>query len=526
MVRRIGRRATLAAAGVALMRPALAQPPSVLRFVPHANLANLDPVWGGGYVVRNAAALVWDTLYGVDASSTPRPQMVEAHEVSGDGLTWTFRLRSGLRFHDGEKVLARDAVASIDRVSRRDQIGQIMRTRLNAIETIDDRSFRIRLNTPFPQMLFAMGKPSVPWFVMPERLARTDPFQQIGEYVGSGPMRLVRDEWMPGSRAVFARFDGYVPREEAASWWAGGKRMHFDRIEWIGMPDPSTAAAALQTGEVDWWETPLPDLLPVLRRNRAISVDIADPLGNIGILRMNHLHPPFSDVRARRALQMALSQEDYMRAVAGDDPALWRVLPSFFPPGTPVFSDAGGDVLTGPRDLAAARRLLAEAGYRGEPITVIVGAEIPANNAMGQVTADLLRRLGMNVDYVATDWGTVGQRRANKAPPAQGGWHILHTWSAGSETLFPPAYGPLRTHGDGAWFGWPRSEEIERLLAGWLDAATPEAARRATDAVNRASMEFVTQIPLGQFFNVQAWRSGIEGIVPGPLPFFWDVRKV
>ena len=154
---------------------------------------------------------------------------------------------------------------------------------------------------------------------MPERIAKTDPFKQIAEYIGSGPMKFVKSEWVPGAKAVFEKFADYVPRQEQASWLAGGKKMLVDRIEWVIMPDPATASAALQNGEVDWWENPITDLVPSLKKNRNITVDIADPLGNIGSFRMNHLHPPFNDVKVRRAVLMALNQEDYMRALVGDD---------------------------------------------------------------------------------------------------------------------------------------------------------------------------------------------------------------
>ena len=196
--------------------------------------------------------------------------------------------------------------------------------------------------------------------------------------------------------------------------------MMFDRIEWLILPDDATKAAALQNGEVDWWENPIPDLVPLLKRNRNLNVDIADPLGNIGSFRMNHLHPPFNDVRARRAVMMALSQEDYMRAVVGDDETLWKPLPSFFTPGTPVYSEAGGDILTGPRKYDEAKKLLAEAGYKGEKIVLLVATDVAITKAEGDVTADLLKKIGMNVDYQALDWGTVGARRAKKDPPSPG----------------------------------------------------------------------------------------------------------
>jgi peptide/nickel transport system substrate-binding protein len=212
---------------------------------------------------------------------------------------------------------------------------------------------------------------------MPERLAQTDPFKQIPDYIGSGPMKFAKSEWVPGAKAVFEKFADYAPRQEKASWLAGGKQMLVDRIEWVVIPDAATAAAALQNGEIDWWESPIPDLVPSLKKNSNIMVDIADPLGNIGSFRINHLHPPFNDVKARRALLTALSQEDYMRALVGDDPALWKPLPGFFTPNTPLYTEAGGEILKGKRDLAAAKKLLAESGYSGQPVTCVVAQDQP-----------------------------------------------------------------------------------------------------------------------------------------------------
>src|SRR5579863_1539335 len=307
---------TLAAAGE-LATPALSQRAAArtVRFVPHADLANFDPIWNSAYIARNAGMLVWDTLYGVDARLQVQRQMVESEEVSNDGLTWTFRLRDGLKFHDGEQVTANDAVASINRWAVRDALGQMIKAIEQELVAIDDRTFRWVLKKPYPKMLLALGKITTPCcFVMPARIAATDPFKQIGEYIGSGPMRFLKDEWLPGARAVFEKFPGYVPRQEPASWFAGGKRIVSDRIEFVTIADPATAAAALHNGEVDWLENPVPDLVPMLRKNRNVVVDIQDRFGNIGILAINHLFPPFNDVRARRAILMALSQEEYMHA--------------------------------------------------------------------------------------------------------------------------------------------------------------------------------------------------------------------
>src|SRR5204862_3213060 len=325
----------------------------------------------------------------------------------------------------------------------------------------------------FPKMLLALGKISTPIaFIMPERIAKTDPFKQISEYIGSGPMRFLKDEWVPGAKAAFERFPGYVPRQESASWLAGGKRMLVERVEWVIMPDPATAAAALQSGEIDWWENPISDLVPLLRKNRNVAVDIADPLGNIGAFRMNHLYPPFNDVRARRAVLMAMSQEDYMRAIVGDDKKLWKPLPGFFTPGTPLYTEEGGEILKGARRLDAAKRLLAESGYSGQPVTCLVAQDLQITKAQGEITADLLKRLGVNVDFAAVDWGTNAARRAQKSPPGQGGWQMFHTWHAGAVCIDPSSYTAIRANGDKAWFGWPTSPKVETAIDAWYEAAS------------------------------------------------------
>jgi peptide/nickel transport system substrate-binding protein len=517
--------AAVAAGGLAT--PAISQRAAAraVRLVPHADVANFDPVWTTAYIARNAGVLVWDMLYGVDANLRPQRQMVESEEVSADGLVWTFRLRPGLKFHDGEPVRARDAVASVSRWAARDSMGQMIKAIENELTAVDDRTFRWSLRKPYPKMLVALGKVATPCcFVMPERIAATDPFRQISEYVGSGPMRFIRDEWTPGARAVFEKFPGYVPRQEPASWLSGGKHIVSDRIEWIIIPDQATAAAALQSGEVDWLEEPIPDLTAVFRKNRNLAVDVRDPTGNIATLFFNHLHPPFNDVRARRAFLMAISQKDYMQAYLGSDEKMWKPLPGFFAPGTPLYNEEGGDLVTGPRNLDAAKRLLSDSGYAGEPVTVMAAQDIAVHKAWGDVTVDVVKRLGVKVDYASLDWGTVVARRAQKAPPSQGGWQIFHTYFAGVDCV-DPSCRILRANGERAFFGWPSSPQIEAEAAAWFDATTPDQEQALARKVNRLAFDHAIYAPLGQFLQPQAWRTSLAGVGQGPLPFFWGVCK-
>jgi peptide/nickel transport system substrate-binding protein len=521
-----GRAGALAAVG-GLATPAISQRADArtVRFKPHADLTNFDPIWTTAYMARNAGVLVWDTLYGVDADLKPQRQMIEAEEVSADELIWTFRLRPGVKFHDGEPVLAKDAVASINRWAARDPMGQMLKAIENELAIVDDRTFRWVLKKPYPKMLLALGKISAPCcFVMPARVAATDPFEKINEYIGSGPMRFARNEWVAGVRAVFTKFPDYVPRQEEPSWLAGGKRIVADRIEWIVIPDAGVAAAALHAGEIDWIEVISPDLAPMLRNNRNLIVDICDPLGLIGVLAMNHLFPPFNDLRARRAILMVLNQEEYMHAFVGDDARLWKPMVGYFTPGTPLYNEEGGDILKGPRKLDAAKRLVVESGYAGQSVTLMAGQDLLSHKAWGDVTADLLRRLGVNVDYAAVDFGTVAARRVQKNPPGQGGWQ-MHIASPAGVDLVRPTHLFLRADGSTAINGWPTSPAVETEIAAWFEATSLDEEKAAARRLNKAAFDHVIYAPLGCCLLQHAWRRNLAGVSPGPLPFFWGVSK-
>src|ERR1700722_19700747 len=299
----------------ALMAPALAHAQvRPLRYIPNAGLSTLDPIWTTALVAGIHGYMVFDTLYGLDDVGQSRPQMCAGHDVSTDGLTWTFTLRDGLAFHDGERVLAKDCAMSVRRWGSRDSFGQPLLAATNDIETIDDRRFRIQLKRPFSQMLYGLAARGC--FMMPERMAKTPGTEQIREAVGSGPFRFLPDQWVSGVSAAYARFDGYVPRQEPPSFLAGGKVVNVPRVEWVVQPDPGTAAAALQKGEVDWLEVPLIDLCPKLRRSPGVQVAVNDPFGWPLVLALNHVQPPFNNPKLRRALPPE-SRPDSVRAWGG-----------------------------------------------------------------------------------------------------------------------------------------------------------------------------------------------------------------
>lgn len=499
---------------------------STLRFVPSANLSILDPTFTTQKVTANHAYHVFDTLYAVDSSYTPRPQMAEGHTVSDDGRVWRITLRPGLVFHDGQPVLARDCIASLQRWAKRDGFGQLLAERVAEWSAPNDRTLEVRLQRPFPRLLDAIGKPSsyVP-FIMPGRLATQDAAKPVTEMVGSGPYRFAADEYLSGARAVYVRHDGYVPRAEPPDWAAGGKVPRFDRVEWQVIPDPATAVAALANNEVDWVEQPLADLLPRLRRDPRVVVGEGDATGYLAIARMNHLQPPFNDKRVRQAMMAAIDQADHMQALVGDEPGAWRRCASLFGCGGPYESVGGTESLMAPPRLDEAKRLLAASGYAGQRVVILNPADVATIAPLGRVTAAVLRAIGMTVDLQEQDFGTVASRLQVREPVERGGWSIYHTWWPGSSIATPPGNALVRGLGPRGWVGWYASDAAEGAVADWLDAADDAARIGAARRVQAIAGADVATVPLGQFSVPTAWRRELTGIVPGPGSFPWGARR-
>lgn len=513
-------------AAASLSRPSIVRAASqtTLRFVPVIDLAFPDPIYSSAQVSRNHGYMVFDTLYGMNTKLEVSPQMAEGHAVDDGGLLWTIALRDGLRFHDGDKVLARDCVASIRRWARRDAFGDALMQATDELSAPDDRTIRFRLKRPFPYLTYALAKPAVPaCFIMPARLAETDPYQIIPEVIGSGPFKFKADERVPGARNVYERFADYKPRESGVTeWTAGPKIVHFDRVEWTTMPDAATGTSAVQTGEQDWQETMPHDLLPVVRQNRSVKTAILDPRGYTCLLRVNHLIPPFNNPAIRQALLGAIDQEAFMIAVAGDDPQYRHSPLGFFCPGTPMASESGLDVFRGERDYDRVKRDLKAAGYSGEKVVLLVPADSLAQKPLGDVAADVMKQAGLNVDYTALDFGSVLKRRMNKGAVDQGGWNAFVGNFQGIDWLTPAGHLPLR--GDGSYAGWSTSSRTESLRSKWLESQDLAEQQRLAADIQRVAFEDVPYYPIGQYLQPTLYRSSLSGILNGTA-VFWNVRR-
>jgi peptide/nickel transport system substrate-binding protein len=514
----------LASAAFLAASCATASAETVLKFVPHSDLKIVDPIWTTAYISRNHGYMIYDTLFALDADGKPQPQMVGKHEVSADKLTHTMTLRDGLLWHDGKPVTSEDCIASIKRWGQKDAMGQKLMSFIESIAAKDAKTIVIKLKSPTGLVTLALGKPSsnVP-FMMPKRVAETPPNEQIKDFIGSGPFVFVKEEWKPGSKIVYKKFDKYVPRSEPASGLAGGKVVKVDRVEWIPIRDHQQAVNALIAGEVDYLESPPHDLHPLMKKDPNVTFTNWNPAGNQYTFRFNMLHKPFDNPKIRQALLYAFNQEDFVKAVVGSS-EYYKLCKALFVCGMPFETDAYMDGLL-ESNFKKARQLLKEGGYDGTPIVLMHSTDLYVLTNLAPVAKSLMEKIGMKVDMQSMDWQTLVARRSKKDPPSKGGWNAFITsWTAG-DLFNPVAHAFLNSSCDKALFGWPCDKQIESLRDQFARAADPAKQMEIVKAIQKRWTEYPTHIHLGQWINLGFHRKNVSGIIPAGVPVLWNIEK-
>ena len=507
----------------ALFAVSQAEAQSTLRVAPETLTRILDPHFTTSFTTRDFGYLVYDTLFAVDDKFDPKPQMVDTYTLSDDKLTWTFVLRPGLKWHDGQPVTAADCVASIRRWASRDSMGQTMMGFVTALEAADARTIRMVLKQPYGLVLDSLGKVGAPVpFIMPERIARTPGNEQVKEIVGSGPYKFRPDQFEPGVKIVLEKFADYQPRSEPPVWASGAKIAKMDRVEMVGMPDAQVQVSALIKNEVDYLERVPADLLPLFDAKAGAKAEVVGDLGFQAIMRMNHLQPPFDNIKVRQAIALAADRSQYAAVVAGD-PKFASDCAAIFGCGMPYESREGIPA----RDLARAKALLAEANVdMSKPIVMLHVANAPGIAALGNVTRQVLVDLGFKVDMVPMDFQTFATRRLNTGPVAQGGWNLAHTTNSVPDQGNPLSNPFLVASGPpaSAW-GWPKDEKIEELRLKFATAPDEAARKTIATEIQVRAYEQVLYLPLAQFTTPSAWRNNLEGVLKSPVMLLYNIEK-
>ena len=491
-----------------------------LRVAPHTELKVIDPIWTTAYITRSHGYLVYDTLFSMNAMLEPEPQMVDTSVLSEDKKTWTFKLRDGLKWHDGTNVTAEDCVASLKRWGKRDGEGQVLFKNIASLSPVDEKTIVMKLHKPdgYVPAVLAKLSSNVP-FMMPKRIAETDPFTAIQDPIGSGPFIFKKDEWIPGEQVVYVKNENYVPRTEPTSLAAGSKEPKLERIEWKFYPDRVSATNALLKGEVDYVESVPTKLVPNLEEKKKIVIAFTDPVGNVAMARFNSLIPPFDNVEIRRAAIMAMDQKDYMSAALGDQ-KYWRTCYSVFPCDT-EFENQVGNSLMKVADLETAKKALKEANYDGTPVIIFNPTDVPVISAFTQVTADKLRQIGMKVEVQDMTWATLTERRANRGSVADGGWNMFHTWWIADDLINPMAVA-FSGDPDTGWYGWPADKKLEQYRAEYLNVKSGEEASELAAKIQARLFAIGAFGLLGQFVEPVAYNSKLQGVT-SPVHFFGNM---
>ena len=500
---------------------------NVLRVALHTDFVGYDPIITTANIAAYHGAMVYDTLFGNDEDQVAHPQMVGEYSVSDDKLLWSFTLRAGLLFSDGTPVTTADVIPSIRRwQAQSSQTAKMLASVTTGMTAVDDRKFTIALKEPFPLLPSFLGSPATPLcWIMRRREAEMDPTKAVDQFIGSGPFVLNLRETRPGIDYVYDRNPRYTPRSEPAKGLSGGKVAHFDRVIAVNMPDAQTAMAALQAGEIDFYEIPPIDFVPALRADPNITVADLFKSGTEGSVIINWLQPPFNNQKIRQALLHAVGQTAILRALFAD-PAWYNAHPSWFTYGTAMANDANTDWFKTAPNPERSKALLAEAGYDRTPVVILQATDRQVNADAVTVLAQQMRAAGFNVRIDAIDWATLLQRRANKGPIANGGWNLFVSVFNGLIGSNPYIFSHMSTVGEAGFFGWPSDAKNETLRAAWLKAETLEERKKIARDIQENAWNIVPRVSYGHWVQPVAYRKNLSGFVsvPGVLPF-WNVRR-
>jgi peptide/nickel transport system substrate-binding protein len=489
---------------------------SVIRAVPLLDVKTLDPYQNSNYGTRNHGHMIYETLFAWDSHQQPKPGMVGDYSTSSDKMTHHFTLRAGLKWHDGKPVTTADVIASLERWMKKDALGQKLQEAMASLKADNEQSFTLTLKQPFGLVLDALAKPSnYPPFIIPERFAKLPDGSPQFEPIGSGPFIFKKDEWQPGNKNVYLRNPDYVPRKEPPDGFSGAKVVKVDRVEWLTMPDVNTAANALLAGEVDRLENVSYDVVAQLEHKPGVTVQPTDPMGTQHYLRPNQAHPPFDNVKARQALLYMVDHEEYGRAITGDK-RFYVDCWAYVMCGAPYGSEAGAIK----PDLAKAKTLMQEAGYKGEKLELPEPTNTPQFDAGALVTASLLRKIGVNVELLPMDYNIMIARRAKKD-----GWNLYVSGNQAVDVASPMTNVYLASNCEQAAPGWPCDKTLEDMKDAFARAETDEERKAIAAKIQQRAMETVPYVPVAQLRIITAYRDSLKGVLSSPIALYWNVEK-
>jgi peptide/nickel transport system substrate-binding protein len=484
--------------------------------VSQGSIKSLDRDFSGAYVSAAASLHLHEPLFMYDRDFNSAPQMIEDWSTSSDNLTLTFTIREDRMFHDGGAVTTKDIIPSLERYMIRHPAGEMLKNfaaedAAVRLVAVDDRTFKLKLKEPYGSVVQHFGLLRYGPLIWPERIAVLDPFQDVGEenLIGSGPYKL--DKWEVGNRVIYVRNEDYIPRTDPANNFGGAQIPYLERLIFVEIPSEETKIAGLKTGEWDVVDGPSLDFYQEMIDHPDFDVALDKPgkLSNLGIM---HQTPPMDNLKIRQAMQAALHSEAIMASLG--DPALWLLCPAVFHCGS-TWESSAGEELYNQNDPEKAKRLMAEAGYDGEPITLINPTDYATITPTGAVIKAQLEAVGFNIDMPAMDWSSAVSRfgvRPDPDDPFSRDFHMNTGWMGFYGYQDPILFGLVGGVGVVPY----QNDVMKDLRMQFARAVDPAEQTRLVDEINRHALETVMFIAHGQFFNILPYNKRLKGFPVSP----------
>ncbi len=458
----------------------------------------LDAHWTTASITETLTNHVYEGLYSLDSANRPIPMLAESHSVSRDGLTYTFKLRQGIKFHNGREMTSEDVVASLARWGKQSVYGKTLFDKVTDLRAADRYTVELKLRERVAIVLISLAVPNNFAAIYPREIAEKFPPQtKITEYVGTGPFKVV--EWRPDQYIRMVRFEEYKPRNEPPDGYGGGKTAYVDEIRWIPVPDVATRVAQVETGELDFADDLNLDAYDRLKTNPSVRPIIAKPYYWL-VAVLNKKEGLLRNQKLRQAWQAAIDIEPIMRNVAGGRPDFYRMDPSLAFAEVPAWHTSIAGLPWNERNREKARRLMREAGYNREPIRFMTTQEYKWMYDFALLTKQQLEDVGFTIDLQVMDWATLVQRRNN--PKA------YDAFTTGMGVFFDPTHHVYLTC---VWPGWTCDEDILKLqdeLARELDP------KKRFALWARQTRQFYDKVPViryGDLFGLRAARNTVRG---------------
>jgi peptide/nickel transport system substrate-binding protein len=459
----------------------------------------LDAHWTTATITEVLTNHIYEGLYSVDAKSQPIPMLAEGlPAVSKDGLTYTFKLRQGVKFHNGKEMMSADVVASLNRWGAQSTYGKTLYARVAEVQAVDKYTVEMKLKEKTATVLISLAIPNNFAAIYPKEIVdKFKPAEKATELIGTGPFKLV--EWKPDRHIKMVRFDDYQPRKEAASGYGGRKVVHINELLWMPVPDAATRVAQIETGELDFADDLDLNAYDRLRKSPGVQAIVAKPYyWLVGVF--NKKEGLMTNQKLRQAWQAAIDIEPIMKAVAGGRSEFYRMDSSLaFVENTPWHVKLSG-LPWNERNKEKAKKLMQEAGYKGEPVRFVTTQEYKWMYDFALVTKQQLEDVGFNIDLQVVDWATLVKRRNN---PKE-----YEAFTTGTGNIFEPtAFTVLSC----TWPGWTCDEQIQALVQE-LGRETDQKKRFALwEQMHRLWYEKVPSIRYGDLHGLRAASKKLQG---------------